>query len=227
MERKRFWPPRAPVASGPRRERPGDSLKRISRKPALVEGDGRLALPVDVKLENIGPRIVSRDIDAPLCRDHGVDRDVGVENAGLSTHRSGNDLASRRDDDRVSVVDPFISVRVERVPRGKVRGQVARAKHRSAADHPAATLARDMLQRPDPVIAAVVGRRDIELDALRIQREARERHVAFPAYERTDAAARRVDDVDARPVAEAPYGALYIGRHELAMLRDDGAVCTD
>src|ERR1700687_4041321 len=107
----------------------------------LVEGDGSLALPVDVKLENIGPRIMSRDVKSALGRADRIHRDARVENTAVPAHGAGDDLAPRRDNDGISVVDPLVRIGIERLPGREVRGQGACAEHRSPGDHPAAALA--------------------------------------------------------------------------------------
>src|ERR1700686_908200 len=82
----------------------------------LVEGDGRLSLPVDMKLENIGPRIMSCDVKTALRRADRVRRYTRVENTAVPAHGAGDDLAPRRNNDRIPVVDPLVRVRIERLP---------------------------------------------------------------------------------------------------------------
>src|ERR1700730_17043644 len=110
--------------------------------------------------------------------------------------------AAGRDDHRVAFVDPFVRVGIKPPALRKIRGQVAGPLDGSAADHPATSFACDVLQGADPAIAAVVRWRDIYFEALRVERVPRQRHEVFPANERADAPAGRVDDLRARSVAE-------------------------
>ena len=68
-------------------------------------------------------------------------------------------------------------------------------------DDPAAAFAGDVLHRGQRAFAVVVGGRHVDLQALRIQRVARQRHVAFPADQRADTTDRRVHHLspDASP----------------------------
>src|SRR5438105_4840498 len=191
---------------------------------ALGEPDRRLWLPVDVQLKDIRPRIVSGDIDAaPRCCDS-IDLDVCQQHARGLAHRAGDYGATGRDHHRVAFVDPFVRVGIKSPALRKIPGQVAGPHDGSAADHPATSFARDVLQGPYPAIAAVVSWRDIYFEALRVERIPRQRHEVLPADERPDAPAGRVDDLEARSVAEPPHHALRICRHELAMLVEYGAV---
>src|SRR5260221_3656081 len=114
----------------------------------------------------------------------------------------------RGDDDRIARVDPFVRVWEQLCLAGESVGDVAPLEGAAAAQHPAPAFARDVLHRRDRALAAVVGRRDIDIDPLRVHRAARERHVALTADQRADAPAWRVDGFQAGGVAEAPDHAL-------------------
>src|SRR5260221_5324890 len=133
----------------------------------------------------------------------------------------------RGDDDRIARVDAFVGVWEQLCLAGESVGDVAPLEGAAAAQHPAHAFARDVLHRRDRALAAVVGRRDIDIDPLRVHRAARERHVALPADQRADAPAWRVDGFQAGGVAEAPDHALGVGRHDLAVPIQQGAVGPD
>src|ERR1700688_4315378 len=191
---------------------------------ALGKTDRRLRLPVNVQLKDIGPRVMSGDIDAAPCGRDGIDLDLCQQRARGLAHRAGDNGAAGRDNDRVAFVDPFVRVGIKPAALRKIRGQIAGPHDSSAADHPATSFACDVLQGADPAIAAVVGWRDIYFEALRVERVSRQRHEVLPADERADASAGRVDDLEARSVAEPPHHALRTCRHELAMLVEYAAV---
>ena len=71
-------------------------------------------------------------------------------------------------------------------------------------DDERAALARDVHERRLPGVAVVGGRRDVDLDAGLVEREARERHVVLPADQPADAAEAGLDGAQAAPVALAP-----------------------
>src|SRR5438309_8482253 len=120
-------------------------------------------------------------------------------------HRPGHNLSARLDHDGVSGVYPFIRIRVQLRFAGNVFRNVAGAKRHATSHDPASTLACNVLERADPIVAGIIGRRDVNLDAKRVERKSSKRHIAFPADERTDPAASRVDHFEPRSIAESPY----------------------
>ena len=57
-----------------------------------------------------------------------------------------------------------------------------------------------------------------------VEVEARQGHVVLPARQPGEPPVGSVDDGERRPVAHAPHGALGTGRHQLAVLADQGSV---
>ena len=91
-------------------------------------------------------------------------------------------------------------------------------------DHERTGLPGDVDERRLPLIAVVGGRRDVDLDAGAVEREARERHVVLPADETADAAELGRQRLQAAAVALAPDQALVVRRHELAVVKRERAV---
>src|SRR6266853_1723361 len=194
----------------------------------LLREEHRLRrLDVDMQLEQVRARVVADDIEiAPRDCDP-LEVDLRVEDAQCLAQRPGNDLAPRGDDDRIARVDPLVRVGKQLRLAGDGVRDVAPLEGAAAAEYPATAFAGDVLHRRDRALAAVVGRRDIDIDPLRVQGAARERHVALPADQRADAPAWRVDGFQAGGVAEAPDHALGAGRHDLAVPVQERAVGPD
>src|SRR6185369_18066911 len=104
---------------------------------------------------------------------------------------------------------------------------VAAPERAAAAKYPAAALSRDVLHRGNPALAVVIRGRDVDLHALGVHRAARERHVVFPAEQRTDAPAGRVHSLQPARVAETPDHAFGTGRHYFAVTIEQHTVRTD
>ncbi len=167
------------------------------------------------------------DVEFPPRGTGGSGVDVRFEQAFLAPHRPGGDPAKGLVDDRIAGIDPLLLVREKLIAERHVLGDIRRRQRRRAADHPATTLARDMLHRCQPGVAVVPGRCAEDVDILGIEREPGERHVIFPADQRADAADRGVDHPKPRCVAKAPDHALGIGRHQLAVVVGNAAVGVD
>src|SRR5258705_5899738 len=194
----------------------------------LLREDHRLGrLGVDVQLEQVGPRVVADDVEVAPRHCDPLEVDLRVQDTQGLAQWPGNDLAARGDDDRIARVDPFVRAWEQLCLAGESVGDVAPLEGAAAALNPAPAFARDVLHRRDRALAAVVSRRDIDIDPLRVHRTARERHVALPADQRADAPAWRVDGFQAGGVAEAPDHALGVGRHDLAVPIQQGAVGPD
>src|SRR5258708_12978786 len=159
---------------------------------ASVERDRLSWPPVDVELEHVGPRIVAGDVEAAPGDAAARGVHLGVQDSGLFRQRPGLDLAPRRDDDRVARIDPLVRIRVQARALGKAFRYIGPPHRQAGADNPAAAFARNVLQGADPALAGIVGRRNIDLDALRVERIARERHVTLPAQERPDPSPGRI-----------------------------------
>ena len=84
-----------------------------------------------------------------------------------------------------------------------------------------AALARDVDERLLPGVAVVGGRRDVDLDAGLVERDARERHVVLPADQAAEPAEAGLDRVEAAAVALAPDEPLVVRRHELAVVEGE------
>src|SRR2546425_12970379 len=65
----------------------------------------RLRLPQHRKLENIRPRVVTRDVEHPAWTSQRLGIDLGVEDAFLLVERPGDEFAFGIDDRAVSRVD--------------------------------------------------------------------------------------------------------------------------
>src|SRR5882672_10412204 len=204
----------------------GDGFMRAPRRWA-GERYRSQRLVVDVQLEQIRPRIVADHIEAAPRHAHPAEIDIGIKNATFLVQRTRHDLAARRNDHRVARIDPFVGIAKELALAWDVVRDVAPLESKAAADNPAAAFAGDVLHGGNRAIAAVVGRRDIDLDALRVKRVTHQRHVAFPADEGADAPGGRVDDLKARRIARAPYHSLRVGRHQLAVAVEQLAVGPD
>jgi hypothetical protein len=79
-------------------------------------------------------------------------------------------------------------------------------------------------ERRLPLLGVVCRRRDVDLDAGLVDREARKRHVVLPADQAADAAEAGLDGVQAAAVALSPDEALVVRRHELAVVERELAV---
>src|SRR6516225_11844046 len=124
---------------------------------------------------------------------------LGIENALFAMQGAGRYRTHRLDDDGIAVVDPFVGLE-QAASFGKRLGHIVALHGRRGTDDPAACLFGDMTHCRKPALTGVPGRSDIDVDVLRIERVARERHVALPADERTDPPRRRIDDLEARSV---------------------------
>src|SRR5882672_5748994 len=194
----------------------------------LLREDHRLRrLDVDVQLEQVRTRVVADDVEAAPRHGDPLQVDLRVQDAQCFAQWPGNDLAARGDDDRIARVDPFVRVWKQLRLAGESVGDVAPLEGAAAAQNPASAFTGDVLHRRDGALAAVVSRCDVDLYALSVHRAARERHVALPADQRADAAARRVDGFQAGGVAETPDHAFGAGRHDLAVPVQQRAVGPD
>src|SRR5450432_2716543 len=135
--------------------------------------------------------------------------DVGVQDRLQFARRASHNLAAGIDDDRVAVF----------YPNSVARGVPHPITHREAGwnlidvrawvdtDDVAASLARDVLHRGNPAVTGRQRRRDPHVNALRVHRKSRERHVVLPADKTTYTTKRRLDDVKCRPISHAPHRA--------------------
>ena len=105
---------------------------------------------------------------AARCADLG-DIDIGVEDAGVFMHGTGNQPATGREHDGISRVDPLRAIGIDLVATRQIRGQITAPQRAAAAHDPTSTFARNVPQRPDPVLAGIVGGRDVDLHTARVQ----------------------------------------------------------
>ena len=101
---------------------------------------------------------------------------------------------------------------------------VAAPRELVAPQHKASALERDVPHGRQPGLAVVGRRRAVKLYSLGVHVHPQQRHVVFPADHGPDPADRRVEDGHGRAVAEAPHQPLGGGRHQLAMLAQEGAI---
>src|SRR5258708_21526574 len=132
---------------------------------------------------------------------------VCVEDALLAIERSGGDCAGGLDHNGVAVVDPFFRLE-ELVALGKVERNIAALHCSCGADHPAAGFPGDVAHGDNPALAGVPCGSHIDLDGLGIERIARERHVAFPADERSNSPSRLIYDPQTLSISHPPNHAF-------------------
>lgn len=172
---------------------------------------------------------MSGDVEAAAGRHRRLEIDVCAENAGFLVQRTGNYFSSWRDDHGIALIDPLARVRIEAVTVGRIARQIFDAQDIAGAEDSAAAFTSDMLQRVDPPVAAIVGRGDMDIDALCVECIAGKGHVVLPTHQRANPPRRRVDDLEPTGVAKASDHALGVGGHRTAGVADptaaDSAIC--
>src|SRR5450631_1418619 len=170
---------------------------------------------------------MANHIEAASSDTHPLSVNLAVQNPDLFAQRSGDDLATGRDHDRVPGVDPFLGIGIQHGAIREVAGEVSGPKRTAASHYPAATFPCDVLQSADPAVAVVIGRRDIDFDPLCIQRIARQGHQVLPADQGPEAPTRGVHYPEAGAIAKTPDHSLRVRRHQLSMPVKDSAIRAD
>src|SRR5829696_1636780 len=149
--------------------------------------------------------------------------EVGEQNPLLVPERPREIGTVGRDDGGTAAPEEF-SALLQR----NVVGVARRALEDAAGDDERACLARDVAHRLEPDFRVVCGRGEIHLDAGLVQRRARQRHEVLPADQSADGAEVGRNRLEAATVAEAPYQALVVRRHQLAVVQRQRTVgCED
>jgi len=102
--------------------------------------------------------------------------------------------------------------------------EVAEAHDLAGREHEAAALERDVAHGRQPRLAVVGGGRAIDGDTLGVHGHAQHRHVVFPTDHRSHAAGRRFEYRQRGAVAIAPNQSFPGGRHQFAVLAEQGAI---
>src|SRR5436190_15142420 len=104
------------------------------------------------------------DVQAPPGNADTLEVDIRVQNSELAPHRTGHNLSAGLDHHGISRVYPFIGVRIKIRLAWNTFRNVAGSKGHAASDDPASTFACNVLERADPLLAGIIGRRNVNLD---------------------------------------------------------------
>ena len=187
---------------------------------------------VDAELEDIGAVVVADDVERLLFLGDHAEIEVPVDDRLLARGRLGDDRAVRGEDGRPrlgraggglhEVVGSAHRLGQLEALRQHVGGH-ARAHH---ADGEAPSLERVVpaCEAMQLRVAHLGPGGHMDLLALGVHREARQRHPVLPADESPDTAGRRCEHLQAAPVALTPDDALGVRRHDLAVDAEDRSV---
>src|SRR5207244_12249911 len=133
----------------------------------------------DREPEHVRTRVVAHRVELAPGRPRLGGVDLGVQDLLAFGDRTGEQLATGRDDRRVAAAHPVVAVAVD--VAAQLGRYVGAAQQRRHADDVDAALLGDVPQRGDPGVAVVPGRREVDVHALGGHGGPGQGHVVLPA----------------------------------------------
>src|SRR5215470_16400012 len=186
-----MWSARASESSGvtgptSRRIRPRLSSRLVRSAGSSSSREAKRSasnLVATVQTEHVGPMVVARRVEALALGEEQLRVELRVEHALLVPERPGEVAPVGPEDRGAAAADELVALGQRHVVR-EARGALEDA----AREHEGTGLSRDVAHRVVPHLRVLGGRREVELDAGLVEREARERHEVLPADQPADAA---------------------------------------
>ena len=182
-----------------------------------------LARGLDVvhhEAHGVRARVVADGVELPLACGRQLHVECGVQDAVAVPQRLGarHVVAGRVHHAAAAAVD-HLWQSADFVRGAQVRRVVVAHDVRGTVHHVAAALDCDVLHRGLPLRVAVGVGREVDADALLVQRRACERHEVLPADERAHGTPRRLAHGEEVVLRIAPHQVLRPGGLELAVQR--------
>ena len=167
--------------------------------------------------QDLLPAVVPDRVEPSLRVQPAAQVAVGGQDRLLVVQRARDHFARGRLDHRDAAAAEHILARRERhreVVRERVGGDELRNRH-----HERARLDRDVPHRGEPSVGVIGGRRHPDLGPAAVHAVARKRHPVLPADQAADPRAGRLHNAEVVAGADPVKQALVLGRHQLAVAR--------